>query len=152
MQTPQIPQGHQSEAEMRIKAEDQDSEWPPDRVHMGDMPVQTVMEEYRPSTSPEDQTSDNNPTDNALDKRNSNSRESTMNNNGYQQWGGPGLHGEAAVAAASSSSRVAENYESQGQDLRQERPQGQDSSSAGSDGEYQVVNNMGQQPPQPHAF
>ena len=152
MHTPQIPQGHQSEAEMRIKAEDQDSEWPPDRVHMGDMPVQTVMEEYRPSTSPEDQTSDNNPTDNALDKRNSNSRESTMNNNGYQQWGGPGLHGEAAVAAASSSSRVAENYESQGQDLRQERPQGQDSSSAGSDGEYQVVNNMGQQPPQPHAF
>merc|ERR1712156_1307201 len=57
-----LQQGHQSEVEMRIKSEQQDSEWPPDRAHMGDMPVQTVMEE-RPSASPE--AADNNHADNA---------------------------------------------------------------------------------------
>ena len=74
-----------------------------------------------------------------------------MNNNGYQQWGG-----EAAGGAA----MAAENYESQGQDLRQgpDHHRGQDlqqgpdhlqgqESAAGSDGEYQVATSMGQNPP-----
>ena len=134
---------------MRIKSEHQDTEWPPDRAHMGDMPVQTVMGEYRPSTSPEsDRINDNSHTDNALEEKSNNSMDSTMNNNGYQQWGG-----EAAGAAVSSAAlRAAQDYESRGQDLRQqgmELHQEPASAAAGSDGEYQVATSMGQNP---HAF
>jgi len=143
--TPQISQGHQSEAEMRIKSEHQDTEWPPDRAHMGDMPVQTVMGEYRPSTSPEpERTTDINCTDNALEEKSNNSMDNTMNNNGYQQWGGEA----AGAVAASSALRAAEDYESRGQDLRQ-GPDHHQEPAAGSDGEYQVATSMGQNP---HAF
>ena len=132
---------------MRIKSEQQDTEWPPDRAHMGDMPVQTVMGEYRPSASPEpDRTTDINRTDNALEEKSNNSMDSTMNNNGYQQWGGE----PAGAAVSSSALRAAEDYESRGQDLRQGPDHHQEpASAAGSDGEYQVATSMGQNP---HAF
>ena len=74
--------------------------------------------------------------------------DNTMNNNGYQQWGGEA----AGAVAASSALRAAEDYESRGQDLRQgpDHHQGMEpASAAGSDGEYQVATSMGQNP---HAF
>ena len=142
MHIPQVlQQGHQSEVEMRIKSEQQDSEWPPDRAHMGDMPVQTVMEE-RPSASPE--AADNNHADNAPEESSHSSMDSKISNNGFQQWAS-----EPATAAQANS--YGENYESQGQDLRQGPRQGQEAASTGSDGEYQVASHMGQNHPH-HAF
>jgi len=70
--------------------------------------------------------------------------DNTMNNNGYQQWGGEA----AGAVAASSALRAAEDYESRGQDLRQ-APDHHQEPAAGSDGEYQVATSMGQNP---HAF
>ena len=69
-----------------------------------------------------------------------NAKDSKISNNGFQQW-------SSEPASAAQANSYGENYESQGQDLRQGPRQGQEAASTGSDGEYQVASHMGQNHP-----